>query len=151
MYVFEDIEALERAVGGETLDSPWITVTQQMIDEFADVTGDRQWIHIDPIRAATESPFGKTIAHGFLTVSLLSHMIGQTMRVSKAALSLNYGFDRLRFVSPVVVDSEIRGTFGVAQVSRTADGVQVAWNVEVRARDAAKPALAATWLSRIVA
>jgi acyl dehydratase len=151
VYVFEDIEALERAVGGETLDSPWITVTQQMIDEFADVTGDRQWIHIDPIRAATESPFGKTIAHGFLTVSLLSHMIGQTMRVSKAALSLNYGFDRLRFVSPVVVDSEIRGTFGVAQVSRTADGVQVAWNVEVRARDAVKPALAATWLSRIVA
>jgi acyl dehydratase len=121
-----------------------------MIDEFARVTGDHQWIHVDPERARTESPFGKTVAHGFLTLSLLSQMIGSTLRLPKVRLALNYGFERLRFVSPVVVDSDIRASFTVGEVKRTADGAQVAWNVEVRARDADKPALAAVWLSRLI-
>ncbi len=150
MVVFDDIGALERAIGGEPFESPWIAVTQSMIDEFARVTGDHQWIHVDPERARTESPFGKTVAHGFLTLSLLSQMIGSTLRLPKVRLALNYGFERLRFVSPVVVDSDIRASFTVGEVKRTADGAQVAWNVEVRARDADKPALAAVWLSRLI-
>jgi len=149
-FVFEDWAALERAVGTEIARSPWITITQGMIDEFAELTGDRQWIHVDPVRAKRESPFGNTVAHGFLTLSLLSQLSAKSLALPPAKLRINYGFDRVRFISPVLVDSEIQATFSAMDVQHTADGLQVTWGVEVRARDAAKPALAATWLSRIV-
>ena len=148
--VFEDWAALERAVGTEVASSPWIRITQGMIDEFAELTGDRQWIHVDPARAKRESPFGNTVAHGFLTLSLLSQLSAKSLAMPPAKLRINYGFDRVRFISPVLVESEIQATFTVLDFKRTEDGLQITWGVEVRARDAVKPALAASWLSRIV-
>jgi acyl dehydratase len=149
--IFRDIAELESAVGTHVADSPWLTVTQGMIDAFAEVTGDRQWIHVDVERAERESPFGAPIAHGFLTLSLLSTMIQRSLRVDNLAMSVNYGFERVRFVSPVRVGSEIRASLTVGDVKRTEDGAQVTWNVEVHVRGAERPALVAAWLGRMYA
>jgi acyl dehydratase len=149
--VFSSVADLERVRGERIGESAWLTVTQELIDEFARVTGDHQWIHVDPERARRESPLGTTIAHGFLTLSLLSKMIGECVRMESAAMSLNYGFDRVRFVSPVPVNAQIRGTFFLENVRPTDDaGAQMTWRVEVELRDAPRPALAALWLSRVV-
>jgi acyl dehydratase len=121
-----------------------------MIDEFADVTGDRQWIHVDVERAKRESPFGTTIAHGFLSLSLLSQFMASAIAFPTAKMGVNYGFERVRFISPVRSGSEIQASFTLEEVKPADIGVQCAWAVEVRARDAAKPALAAVWLSRVV-
>jgi len=150
LTAFEDVASLERAVGAGPFYSPWITVTQKMIADFAEVTGDRQWIHLDVERAKRESPFGTTVAHGFLTLSLLSQMIAGAIAFPKAKMGVNYGFERVRFISPVPAGAEIRGAFTLQDVKPADSGVQLAWGVEVAARDAAKPALAAVWLSRIV-
>ena len=149
--IFSSIADLERVRGQHVGESAWLTVTQQMIDDFASVTGDHQWIHIDPERARRESPLGTTIAHGFLTLSLLSKLIGECVRMEGAVMSLNYGFDRVRFVSPVPVNAQIRGTFVLHDVRAIeGGGAQLTWRAEVELRDAAKPALAALWLSRVV-
>ncbi len=134
---------------GEVLGaSPWLTVDQPMIDAFAEVTLDRQYIHIDPVRAA-KTPFGGTIAHGFLTVSLLSHFSQQVVpRLADVAMSINYGFDRLRFVSPVRVGSEIRGSFVLAAIEQQSQNrflMRLAATVEIKGES--KPALSADWLS----
>jgi acyl dehydratase len=149
--IFHGIAELEAAVGTRAGQSPWLRITQEMIDDFAELTRDRQWIHIDVERARRESPFGGPIAHGFLTLSLLSTLAQTTMRTENVALSVNYGFEKIRFVSPVPVDSEIRATFVVGEVKRTPDGAQVQWNVEVEIRGADRPALVAVWLGRIYA
>jgi len=151
LVTFEDLTALERAVGTRVAQSEWIAVTQPMIDEFADVTGDHQWIHVDVDRAARESPYRTTIAHGFLTLSLLSRLIGSSIALPSRRLSLNYGFERVRFIAPVPVDSEIRATFSVDHFKPTDTGAQVGWGVEVERRGSDKPVLAAVWLSRIIA
>jgi acyl dehydratase len=146
---FNDLASLEAAVGSGPYFSPWITVTQAMIDEFAEITRDPQWIHLDAERAKRESPYGTTIAHGFLTLSLLSWMIGETIDFPTAKMGVNYGFERVRFISAVPSGAELQGAFTLQEVKPADSGVQIAWAVEVRARDAAKPALAAVWLSRI--
>jgi acyl dehydratase len=147
--VFEDMAALERAVGTRVAQSEWLTITQSMIDEFAEATGDHQWIHVDVARAARESPYQATIAHGFLTLSLLSRLIGSAIAFPSRRLSLNYGFDRVRFIAPVPVDSEIRASFTVDHVKPTESGTQVGWGVEIERRGSEKPVLAALWLSRV--
>ena len=147
---FSGIADLERMRGQRIGESAWQTVTQELVDEFARLTNDRQWIHVDPERAARESPAGTTIAHGFLTLSLLSSMIQQCVAFPTALMSLNYGFDRVRFVSPVPVGSEIRGTFAVEDVKTAGGGAQITWRAEVEIRGAGKPALSALWLSRIM-
>jgi acyl dehydratase len=146
---FTNVADLERFRGKRVGASAWLTVTQALVDEFARVTGDHQWIHVDPERARRESPLGTTIAHGFLTVSLLPSMIQQCVGFPTARMSLNYGFDRLRFVAPVPVGSQVRGTFAVEDVRAVGDGAQITWRAEVEIRDAPKPALSALWLSRI--
>ncbi|HEY0393669.1 MAG TPA: MaoC family dehydratase [Candidatus Elarobacter sp.] len=146
--LFSSAEELERACGERIGESAWITVTQQLVDDFARVTNDAQWIHVDPERARRESPLGTTIAHGFLTLSLLSSMIGDVVGFANARMSLNYGFDRVRFVSPVPVGSEIRGVFGIEDVRRIEGGAQVTWRAEVELRGAARPALSALWIGR---
>jgi acyl dehydratase len=148
--IFTSVADLERMHGERVGESAWRTVTQELIDEFAHVSGDHQWIHVDPERARRESPLGTTIAHGFLTLSLLSSMTAEVISMPTARLSLNYGFDRLRFVSPVPVGSEIRGTFAIEDVRPLDDGAQITWRAEVEIRDAAKPALAALWLTRVL-
>ncbi len=149
--VFSSVADLESARGECVGTSAWLTVTQELIDDFARVTGDHQWIHVDRERARRESPLGTTIAHGFLTLSLLSKFIGECVRMEGAVMSLNYGFDRVRFVSPVPANAQIRATFFVEDVRPTeGGGAQVTWRADVELRDAPKPALAALWLSRVV-
>ena len=148
--VFSSVEDLERVRGEHVGESPWLTVTQQLVDDFARVTNDHQWIHIDVERARRDSPTGTTIAHGFLTLSLLSSMIGEVVTFPNARMSLNYGFDRVRFVSPVPVGSKIRGTFALHDVLRIDGGAQVKWHAEIQLRGATRPALSAVWIGRVL-
>lgn len=146
--VFSSVEDLERFQGRRVGESDWLTVTQELVNDFARVTGDNQWIHVDPERARAESPMGTTIAHGFLTLSLLPGLVQQVVSYPTARMSLNYGFDRVRFVSPVPVGAEIRGVFGVEDVRRIDGGAQTTWRVEVEVRGGARPALTALWIGR---
>ncbi len=148
--VFTSVADLERMRGQRVGESAWRTVTQELVDDFARVSGDHQWIHVDPERARRESPFGTTVAHGFLTLSLLSSMSAEVISMQNPRFGLNYGFDRVRFVSPVPVGSEIRGTFAIEDVRRLDDGAQITWRAEVEIRDARKPALSAVWLTRVM-
>ena len=139
------IEELKSLTGQEVGVSEWLTVTQEMIDRFADVTGDHQWIHVDRERAKRETPFGSTIAHGFLTVSLLPQLSQQTITVQgDFKMRINYGFNRLRFVSPVRAGSKIRARFTAQSVMDN----EVTWLVTVEVEGQEKPAVVAEWLGR---
>jgi acyl dehydratase len=146
----EGVEELRTLVGQEVGTSDWLTVTQDMIDSFSDVTRDTQWIHVDVPRAATESPFGTTIAHGFLTLSLLSHLHGQAVRVAgEQKMTINYGLNRVRFPNPVRVNSRIRARSAVKAVDDFPGGVQITWLVTIELENAEKPALVAEWVGRL--
>ena len=147
---FSGVAELERARGAWTGTSDWLAVTQELVDEFARITDDRQWIHVDPERARRESPLGTTIAHGFLTLSLLPSLIQRCVSFPGARLSLNRGFERVRFVAPVLVGSRVRGTFALEEVRPVDDGADLVWHVEVEIESGGKPALAAQWLTRVV-
>jgi len=143
--IINGIEELKTLTGQEIGISDWINVTQDMIDRFADVTGDHQWIHVDPERAKRETPFGSTIAHGFLTVSLLPQLSQQTITVNgDYKMRINYGFNRLRFVSPVRAGSRIRARFTAQKVTDN----EVTWLVTVDVEGQDKPAVVAEWLGR---
>jgi len=154
MRIIEGIDEFPSLIGQELGVSDWIEVTQAMIDSFAATTGDRQWIHTDPERAARESPFGATIAHGFLTLSLLSRLQSQAVSVQGIKMAINYGLNRVRFPAPVRAGSRIRGRFTLQSVEPIEGGVQtvVAGTVEIEgaanAANAAKPAVAAEWVLR---
>ena len=138
------------ARGGEEVGvSPWRTVTQTMIDQFADATDDHQFIHCDPERAARETPFGGTIAHGFLLLSLLSAMTFETLPpVDKSKMGVNHGFDQIRFLAPVKTGSQIRARFLLADVKvRPSGWVQITHDVTVEIKGSKKPALTARWLT----
>lgn len=142
------IRELEARVGQEVGVSPWIEITQERIDTFAKAIGDFQWIHVDPERAK-KSAFGGTIAHGFLTLSLLSHLSERTFSFSDRRMGINYGLNRVRFTSPVPVSSRVRARFTLQKFEKIeGDGVQVTWNVVVEIDGQAKPALVAEWLGR---
>lgn len=136
----------KEGVGLEYGLSKWIRIDQAMINAFADTTGDHQYIHTDP-EAAKRSPFGGTIAHGFLTLALLPQMVAEAVpKTANAETGVNYGFDRVRFVAPVRSGSEIRGRFTLARYSEPQPGVQeMMWNVTVEIRGEDKPALVAQW------
>ena len=139
---------LESRVGQEVGVSPWIEITQERIDTFARAIGDFQWIHVDPERAK-QSPFGRTIAHGFLTLSLLSHLSEQTFAFTDRRMGINYGLNRVRFTSPVPVGSRVRARFTLARFEKIeGNGVQVTWTTTVEIEGAPKPALVAEWLGR---
>jgi acyl dehydratase len=143
------LDDLRSRVGQEIGVSDWNVVTQAQIDQFAEVTGDRQWIHLDQDRARRESPYGTTIAHGFLTVSLLSQLINEAVEMDgDFKLRVNYGFNRLRFTGAVPSGSRIRGRFVLHSIKDIDGGVELNWlsTVEVEGRD--KPALVAEWLGR---
>lgn len=138
----------EGQVGREIGVSRWIEVTQELIGRFADCTGDHQYIHVDRDRAR-DTPFGTTIAHGFLTLSLLSEMSRDLPRMAGVRMNVNYGMNRLRFVSPVPSGSRIRGRFVLAKVEEIGPGVvQTTMNVTVEIEGKDKPALVAEWLGR---
>ena len=142
------IRALESRVGQEVGVSPWVEITQERIDTFAKAIEDYQWIHVDPARAKA-SPFGGTIAHGFLTLSLLSPLSEMTFSFSDRRMGINYGLNRVRFTSPVPVGSRVRARFTLAGYEKLeGNGVQVTWNVVVERDGAEKPALIVEWLGR---
>ncbi|WP_137131510.1 MaoC family dehydratase [Rhizobium sp. FY34] len=134
-------------VGQEVGVSDWITVDQTMIDTFADATQDHQFIHVDPVRAKAESPFGGTIAHGFLTLSLLSAMNYNALpTIREQLLGLNYGFDKIRFGSPVRAGKRVRGHFTLTDMRlRGASMMMTTYDITVEIEEERKPALTATW------
>jgi acyl dehydratase len=142
------VPQLRQRVGAEVGVSDWFEVTQDHINEFAEATGDRQWLHVDPDRASRESPFGRTIAHGFLTLSMLSRMIEETITVTGMRMGINYGFNRVRFTGPVPSGSRIRAHFVLAALDDLEGGVQMTWNVSVEREGETKPVLVAEWLTR---
>lgn len=143
--VINGIEELKQLAGQEVGVSEWIEVTQDLIDKFADLTGDDQWIHVNVERAKKETPFGNTIAHGFLTLSLLSQLSRRTLEVrGDFKMRINYGFNRVRFVSPVLAGSRIRARFSAQKVTDN----EVTWLVTVEVQGSEKPAVVAEWLGR---
>lgn len=130
--------------------SDWLTVDQERIDAFAETTEDRQWIHVDTDRAA-EGPFGTTVAHGYLTLSLVSRFLGDLLVVEDAGSAVNYGLDRVRFPSPVVAGAKVRGSGELIEVVELpSGGVQATTRITVQAADGAKPAAVADVLTRFL-
>jgi acyl dehydratase len=145
------LDEIRARTGEEVGISGWLTVDQTRIDAFADATEDRQFIHVDPA-AAAQTPFGGTIAHGFLTLSLLSRMAAEAMLVPETIkMALNYGFDRVRFLAPVKSGKRVRGRFVLDSVEEKAPGqwlLRHRVTVEIEGED--KPALSAQWLGLII-
>ena len=146
--VIRDIAELKGLVGTEVVVSDWLTLTQEQIREFAQATGDHQWIHVDEARAARESPFGTTVAHGFLTLSLLPRMLQEAIDLHGARMGVNYGLNRVRFTGPVPAGSRVRARFRLAACEDVERGVQTTWSVTVEREGEAKPVLVAEWLTR---
>jgi acyl dehydratase len=142
------IDALGEWVGREVATSDWLAITQERIDKFADAGGDHQWIHVDPARAARESPFGGTIAHGFLTLAVLSPLLADALEITGKRMGINYGLNRLRFPSPVPAGTRVRARFVLGALEPLDGGVQTTWNVTVEREGEAKPALVAEWVTR---
>jgi acyl dehydratase len=149
MRIFDGIDDLERAVGTHLGYSDWFVVTQAAIDAFAAATGDHQWIHVDPTRAA-DGPFGSTVAHGFLTLSLLPMLSWQVYEIRGITMGVNYGADKLRFPSPVPVDSRVRAGVELRAVTPTAIGYQVATRVTIERDGGEKPACVVDSLAVVV-
>jgi acyl dehydratase len=145
------LAAYHDMVGREIGVSSWHLVDQKRIDLYADVIEDHQFIHVDPVRAKAETAFGTTIAHGFLTMSLMSIMSYEVMPViSGTTMGVNYGFDKLRFISPVRSGSRVRGRFTLAEATlRKPKELQSRTNVTVEIEGEAKPALVADWIGLI--
>jgi acyl dehydratase len=148
--IIEGVEELRKLVGQEVGVGDWFTVTQAQIDAFAQVSGDHQWIHVDPERARRESPFGTTVAHGFLTLSLLSHLHSQAVQVQgNVRMSLNYGLNRVRFTSVVRAESRIRVRSVLRELIEIPDGVRAVWAITIEIEGSSKPALVAEWLTQM--
>lgn len=146
---FESPEALHAAIGTHLGFSDWMEMTQARIDQFADATGDHQWIHVDPERAK-QGPFGTTIAHGYLTLSITNRFLPELLRVPVAKLGVNYGANKVRFPAPVPVGSRIRVGVEIIEVADVPGGVQVTTRNTVEIDGSAKPACVVEAISRFV-
>lgn len=149
MRVFANVEAVKNAVGEALGSSDWITIDQTMIDRFAEATGDFQWIHVDRALAAA-SPFGTTIAHGFLTLSLLAGLSQQVYRVDNLAARLNYGCNKVRFTTPVPSGKRVRAHFKAQAAEDTPQGMRLTSLATVELEGAAKPACVAELVSLLI-
>lgn len=149
MRTFHGVAEVEAAVGEHLGYSDWHTITQDQIDRFADATGDHQWIHVDPERAAS-GPFGGTIAHGYLTLSLLPMLTWQVYTIEGVSAGLNYGADKLRFPSPVPVGSRVRAGVELKAVTPISLGYQVATRVTIETEGGDKPACVVDMLAVVV-
>jgi acyl dehydratase len=148
--IVNGIAELKTRVGQEIGLSDWFTINQERIAQFAETTEDRQWIHLDSARARTESPYGSTIAHGFLTLSMLSEFSRDAVDIrGEFKMRINYGLNRVRFPAPVRAGARVRGHFTLASVEDFDGGSQVTWTVIVEVEGGAKPALAAEWVTRL--
>lgn len=141
------VTQLRDRVGEEVGVSPWLEIDQARIDRFADAIDDPQWIHVDPERAKS-GPFGATIAHGFLTLSLLSHLIESTFSFDDRKMGVNYGLNKVRFTAPVPVGSRVRAHFVLGSWEREGDMIQTVWNVTIEREGGDKPVLVAEWIGR---
>jgi acyl dehydratase len=144
----ENVQALKNFVGREVGVSDWHAITQDQIQQFADATGDRQWIHLDCQRAQRESPFGTTVAHGFLTLSLISSLMKEAVQIRGARMVVNYGLNRVRFPAPVRVDSKVRARFSVLAAKDLDDSLEATFSVIVECDSADKPCCVAEWILR---
>ncbi|WP_405493368.1 MaoC family dehydratase [Nocardia sp. NBC_00511] len=149
MHTFDGLGELEKAVGTHLGYSGWHTITQEQIDRFADATGDHQWIHVDPVRAAA-GPFGATVAHGFLTLSLLPVLAGEIYTVTGVSMGVNYGANKVRFPSPVPVNSRVRAGVELLSLTPASMGFQAVSKVTVEIEGAAKPACVAESVALLV-
>ncbi|MBK7529415.1 MaoC family dehydratase [Piscinibacter sp.] len=147
MRSFATLEEFGALIGQTVASSDWITVTQERIDEFARATGDHQWIHIDPVRAAA-GPFGATIAHGFLTLSLLPVMAESAIEFANVRMGVNYGLNKVRFPAPVPVGSRLRGHFKLTAFEPIDGGAQITMEVTMEREGSTKPVCVAESLSR---
>jgi len=147
--VVETARSLKEFMGREIGVTDWLMMTQDRIDRFAEATEDRQWIHVDRERAQRESPYGTTIAHGFLTLSLLSHFMKQAIQFRGGVrMGINYGLNRVRFPSPVRVDSEIRARVGLLSLKELPDALEAVFSVSLEGHDLEKPCCVAEWIIR---
>lgn len=147
---FTTPDALLDAVGTDLGRTDWVTITQERIDQFADATGDRQWIHVDPQRAAAESPYGSTIAHGYLTLAMTNQLLPELLEVQGTSMGVNYGVDKVRFPSAVPAGSAVRAHAVIAAASEVPGGVQVTITITVEVRDADRPACVVQSISRFL-
>jgi acyl dehydratase len=143
MRTFQGLNELAACVGQHVARSDWVTVTQDMIHQFAQATGDQQWIHVDAARAA-QGPFGTTIAHGFLTLSLLPYLFASAFEIKGARMGINYGLNKVRFPAPVPTGSQVRGQFKLLGLEHLPQqGAQIVWEVAIELQGSAKPACVA--------
>lgn len=142
------IEELKSLVGQEVGVTGWFPVLQERVNLFAEATGDQQWIHIDVERSRRESPYGGTVAHGFLTLSLLPMLMESVISMSTSKMGVNYGLNKVRFPAPLPVDSKVRGRIAVMEVEDIAGGVQITWKVTVEPEGGDKPVCVAELLTR---
>jgi acyl dehydratase len=147
--IFSSPADLLTAVGSDLGRSEWITIEQNQIDGFADATGDHQWIHVDPIRAA-DGPFGATIAHGYLTLALTNLFLPQIVRVDGIAMAVNYGVNKVRFPQAVAVGSRVRGHAVLTEASAVTGGVQAVITITVEIDGCEKPACVVESVSRFL-
>ena len=151
MKVFASLQEVVSCVGQEVAVSEWITITQEQIDLFAQATGDHQWIHVDTKRAA-EGPFGTTIAHGYLTLSLVPRFFESAMRIDNVRMSINYGLNKVRFMAPVPVNSRLRARITLlACDALEPQGFQQTWQVQIEREGSDKPVCVAESLARLYA
>jgi acyl dehydratase len=146
-YPIDGPSGLRQHAGSSLGVSKWVAIDQGMVTAFAELTGDRQWIHIDPERAG-QGPFGATVAHGFLTLSLSTNLLDQIFTVDNVSLILNYGLNRVRFPAPLPVGSRIRMHVSLAEVTDVPDGVQVVYHLEYEVEGQAKPCCVADLVFR---
>jgi acyl dehydratase len=154
--VIDNLDALKELAGREIAVTDWFGVTQERIRQFAEATEDRQWIHLDPDRARRESPFAATIAHGFLTLSLFSHLLEQALQIQNCGMVVNYGLNRVRFPAPVHADSRIRARFTLQSLKDVGNANEAVFSVVVevqseKGENQSKPCCVAEWVIRFYA
>jgi acyl dehydratase len=147
--VVQDVLSLKEYTGREIAVTDWLLMTQERIDRFAEATDDRQWIHVDRERAQTESPYGATIAHGFLTLSLLSQFMKQAIHIRNGVrIAVNYGLNRVRFPSAVRAGAKIRARVGLVGLKELPDSLEATYSIAIENENSSKPCCVAEWLVR---
>ena len=147
-FVVRDLNSLKSLEGKEVGVSGWRPVIQEQIQQFANATGDHQWIHLDAERAKRESPYGATIAHGFFTLSLISSLMGEAVEIRGVRMVVNYGLNRVRFPAPVRVNSKVRGRFGLIAANELPGAIDAIFSVTVEIENEPKPGCVAEWVVR---
>lgn len=148
MRAVASMDEFKRLVGKEVALTEWTLISQRQVNLFAEATGDRQWIHVDVERSRIESPFGGTVAHGFLTLSLLPMWLHTAVSMPPSRLDVNYGLNKVRFPAPLLAGSRVRGRLTPLQVEDIPSGAQIIWKVEVECEGGSKPVCVAEWIVR---